>query len=78
MPISMFGHPLGPRQMALMGAARAFRLTIWIDVQYDLRNFAPISAFGVGVEQPQIGDQVLFIVRRQRRIGRRDISDIWD
>ena len=53
------------------------RLTNWIDVQHDLRHFAPIGAFGVGVEQPQIGNKVLLVVGRQRGVGRRDIGDIW-
>ena len=32
---------------------------------------------GVGVKQPQIGNYVLLVVRGQRRIGRRQVGNIW-
>ena len=44
MPIAMFDHPFGAGQMALEGALRASWLAIRIDVQHDLRDFAPIGA----------------------------------
>src|ERR1700721_3924343 len=47
-----------------------------IDVQYDLGNFAPVGTLGVSIEQPQISDQVLFVVTRQRRADRPGVRNI--
>jgi hypothetical protein len=51
-----------------------------IDVQYDLGNFAPVGTLGVSIEQPQISDQMLFVVARERwadRAGVRNIGIKW-
>jgi hypothetical protein len=77
MTITMHGHPFCASEMGVEGALRASRLTNWIDVQHNLRNFAPIGVLGISIEQPQIGNEVLLVVGRQRGVGRRDIGDIW-
>ena len=72
----MLGHPFRASQMGVEGALRASRLTNWIDVQHDLRNFAPIGVLGIRIEQPQIGNEVLLVVGCQRGVCRCDIGDI--
>ena len=77
MTITVHGHPFRASEMGVEGTLRASRLTDWIDVQHDLRDFMPVGALGVGIEQPQIGNKVLLVVGRQPGVGRRDIGDIW-
>jgi hypothetical protein len=47
------------------------QLPLGVDVQRDPRDLAPVGAVCIGVEQAEIGDQVLFVVLRERRIGGR-------
>ena len=63
--------------MTLEGTARAGGLSNRIDVEYDTRHFGPIRAFGIGVEKPQIGDEVLLVVPRQRSGCRGSVSNFW-
>jgi hypothetical protein len=44
--------------------------------QDDPRDLAPVSAVRIGIEHAQIGDQMLFVVRRERWIGGREVGDI--
>jgi len=39
-------------------------------------NSAPVSTFIIGVEQSEIGDDVLFVVCGERWTDRREISDL--
>jgi len=45
-------------------------------MQHDPRNFFPIGAVGVGMEQAQVGDQVLFVIAGQNGGGRCFVGDI--
>jgi hypothetical protein len=38
---------------------------------------APVGIFGRGIEQAEIGDDVLLVVDRDPRVGRRQVIDIW-
>jgi hypothetical protein len=62
MTIAMLYHPLGPRQMAIKRMPCAFRFAIWIDVQDDPSDLTPVSTFGVSIEQPQVGHQMLLVI----------------
>lgn len=66
MPIAMRRHPFGAGQMALKGSSRAGWLLRRIDLKNDPRDLGPIRAFGIGIEKPQIGDEMLLIIGRQR------------
>jgi hypothetical protein len=65
MAIAMLRHPLGARQVTLPGASRALGLLCRIDVQDDTRNLGPIRTLSLGVEEPQIGNEMLLIVTGQ-------------
>jgi len=59
MAVAVLRHPAGPRQMGFPGATCPGRLGCWIDVQHQLRDFLPVRTILGGVQQAQIGDEVL-------------------
>jgi hypothetical protein len=44
-------------------------------VQHDAGDLFPISAVGVRIQEPQLHDQMLAVLRRQRSLGRRRVVD---
>lgn len=66
MLVAVRHHPFGPLQMAFPYPPRAFGFLHWIDLQNDSRDLGPICSFGVRVEKPQVADEMLLVVRRQR------------
>ena len=62
--------------LARAGVCVVSGLALGIDVQDDLRDFFPVGAFGVRIQQAQIGDGMFVIVRREDRIRRRFVGDI--
>lgn len=64
MPVAMFGHPAGTSEMCFPGAPGALALAVWIEMQHEPRDLGPIGAVIFGVEQAQIGDQMLFVIAR--------------
>jgi hypothetical protein len=62
MPVAMRGHPFGTSQMTLPGPPRPIGFTGRIDVQHDAGHFGPIRAFGVGIEQTQIRDEMFVVI----------------
>jgi hypothetical protein len=47
-------HPAGAGEMGLPGATRTFGLLLRIDEQNDARDFLPVGARGLRVEQVRI------------------------
>jgi hypothetical protein len=43
MPIAILSHPFGASQMTVERMSRAIRLPIWINMQHDPRDLAPVS-----------------------------------
>jgi hypothetical protein len=76
MPIAILSHPFGASQMTVERMSRAIRLPIWINMQHDPRDLAPVSTLGVSVKQPQVSHQMFLIVTRQCRGGWRYVSNI--
>ena len=62
--------------MTVKCMSRAIWLSIWINMQNDPCNLSPVGALSIGIEQTQISHQMLLIVARQRRVGRRHVSNI--
>jgi hypothetical protein len=58
----MRGHPFGASQMTLPGVPRPIGFTGRIDVQHDAGHFLPIRAFGVGIKQTQIRDEMFVVI----------------
>jgi hypothetical protein len=56
-------------KMAVPSATCSVGLACRVDVQHDVRHLVPIRTFAVGVEQPQICDEVFVVImiRRERR-----------
>jgi hypothetical protein len=73
----MLSHPFGAGQVTIESMSCAIRFTIRVNVQHDPGNLSPVGPDRVGVEQTKIRDNVLLIIHRQRRVGRRCIVDIW-
>ena len=63
--IAVLGHPFGACQMAFPSAARAGRFACGIDMQDKIGDLGPVCAFSICIEQPQVRDEVLFIIGRQ-------------
>jgi hypothetical protein len=76
MAIAMICHPSGASQMALERFARALRIAFGIDVKNDSCNFPPVRLASVGIEQPEIGDDVLLVIGRQHGINRCQVRNI--
>lgn len=76
-PIAMLGHPFGARQVAFPSSARARRFCRGIDVQHRPRYLAPISAFGLGIKEPHIGDEMFLVVGGQGLGARSKIGHRW-
>ena len=68
-PIAMRGHPFGANQMTFPGALRPIGFTGRIDVQHDAGYFGPIRAFGLGIDETQIRDE-MFVVIVGQTVGR--------
>lgn len=47
-----------------MHGLRAVRLQCRVDAKNDCNGFAPIRAFGLGIEQTQVGYKVPLVIRR--------------
>ena len=77
MLVAVCHHPFGPVQMAFPYPPCAFGFLRRIDLQNDSGDLRPISAFGVRVEKPQIADEVLLVIRRQRLGGRGSVGEFW-
>src|SRR5450631_1430237 len=76
MSIAMLSHPFGAGQVAIESMSCTIRFTIRVNVQHDPGNLSPVGSGSVGVEQAKVRNNVLLIVHRQRRVGRRRIIDI--
>jgi len=77
MRVAMRGHPFGAGQMALKGLPRPGGLLRRIDLKNDPRNLSSIGPFGIGIEKPQIGDEVLLVIARQRVSRRGSVGNYW-
>jgi hypothetical protein len=69
-------YPFSASQMTIERPSRPIRMVIWINVQYDPRDLAPVCTFGISIEHPHIGDSVLLIVVGECWTRRRVIGDI--
>jgi hypothetical protein len=76
-PVPVLGHPFGAREVALENAPRSFGLTGGIDVQDDPSHLCPVGAFGVGIEQAQIGDEMFVVITGQIASRRGLVSNRW-
>ncbi len=76
MPVSVFGHPAGAGQVRGPDRLGAFCVMRWIEMQNDPGNLAPISAFRIGIEKAQIGDEVLLVVAGED-VGRWSSIRYW-
>src|SRR5271154_3904991 len=76
MSIAMLGHPFGAGQVTIEGTSCTIMFTIRVNVQHDSGNLSPVGFGRGGVEQTKVRDNVLLIVPRPRRVGRRCIDDI--
>jgi hypothetical protein len=55
-------HPFGARQVAFPDGARPLGFVVGVHAQDDPRRLCPICTLRVGIEKPQICDQVVFVV----------------
>jgi hypothetical protein len=76
MTIAVTRHPFCTRKMTFESAQRAIRLSDGIDVENQASHFTPISVISVCVEEAEVSNKVLLVIRREHRISRRQICDI--
>ena len=72
----MLRHPFRAGQMSFERTLCAIMLKLWVDAEDKFCYFTPICPFRVGVEQPQIGYNVLLVVRRKHGIRGRHIGNV--
>ena len=75
MPVTVIGDPSGACQVAFPGRPRAFGLSLRIDAENDPRRLGPVCALRFGVQEPQVNDEMVTVVRRQCFLGRRLVGD---
>jgi hypothetical protein len=46
-------------------------------MQDNARDVSPIGPIGVGIKETHVGNQVLVVIRRQDRVRRRGIGNVW-
>jgi hypothetical protein len=63
--------------MTLECASRVFDILFRINVQHDLSYLAPISAIGIRIKQPQIGNEMNQIILRYPWFGRGNPVHVW-
>ena len=76
MPIAVFRHPSGAHEMGFVHTPGAFGIMSRIEAEQYQGGFAPISAIGFGVEQPDVQLQMRGVIIGQRRALRRLIKKI--
>jgi len=74
--IAVCRHPAGAGKMRLPSTESPLRLLLRIDVQNNLGDLAPVRIFCRRVEQPDVGEQPLFVVPSQDRRSGRLVGDI--
>jgi hypothetical protein len=60
--------------MAIKNPSSALDVIVWIDVQYDPRNFTPVGTFLGGIQYAQIGVDVFFVVGGDYRAHRGNVG----
>lgn len=63
--IPVLGHPSGTRKVRVVDPATALRIVLWVEAKQDLNGFLPVGAITRRVEQPQIENHMLAIIRGQ-------------
>lgn len=77
MSIADLSHPLRSREMAFPDALSPLRLFTRIDLQDDSRDLSPIGAFALGIQQAEVGHEVLLVVARQKRLVWSGVRNVW-
>jgi hypothetical protein len=62
LPVTMLGQPSGALQVAFPAGARPFGLSFGVHAQHDPRHLCPVRALRCGVEETQIGDEMVVVV----------------
>jgi len=74
---ALLGHPLSALQMSQVCIPRTIGFSLWIDMQDYPHDLSPISPFAFGLQKARVRHDMLLVIGRQRRIGWRDIRDVW-
>ncbi|MDA9453567.1 hypothetical protein XI07_15135 [Bradyrhizobium sp. CCBAU 11445] len=62
--------------MTLIYAPRTIWLSLGVHMQDQSSNFAPVRPLTLRLQKPNVRDDMLFVIDRQRRLVRRDIRDV--
>ena len=73
----MLCHPFCTGQVSIECTFCAIMLKLWIDMQHDLRDLAPVRALLVRIEHAQIRDDMLLVVDREHGIRWCNIGNVW-
>ncbi|GFE97673.1 hypothetical protein DmGdi_27460 [Gluconobacter sp. Gdi] len=71
----MLGHPVRPRQMTVPTAVDALGVKRGVAVQHYAGHLAPVGAIGLGIQQAEIGDEMLFVVAGETGCFRGAVGD---
>ena len=73
----MLSHPFSPREMAFMHTFRTVGFAIWIQVQHYARDVTPVSTLCVGIQESEVGYQMVLVIDGYSRGAWRGISNNW-
>jgi len=62
MSITFFSHPVGAREVTVVYELGALGFLLGIETEDNRNSLAPVSTFGLSVEQPDVARQMLLIV----------------
>jgi hypothetical protein len=77
MLVAVRRHPFSAGQVAFESLTRAGGLSRGIDLKDDPRDLGPIGPFRIGVEKPEISDEVRLVVTRQTVGCGGSVGDFW-
>lgn len=75
MLVAMLGHPVRPPQMAVPAAVDTLGIGRRVAVEHDPGDLTPVRTVGLGVQQTQIRDEVLFVIAGETGRFRGAVSD---
>ena len=61
-PIAFISHPVCACEMTIVHELGALRMLVGIEAENDRDGLAPIRAFGLGIQQPDVARQMFLVI----------------
>jgi hypothetical protein len=77
LPVALLSHPSSALKVSVVSPPGAIRFAARVKMQDNARDLTPIGPISVGIKETHVGDQVLVVIRRQDRVRRRGVGNVW-